>query len=154
MGAPKGNQYAKGNKGGAPLIYDDERIEEEARALIDWIKDADDDDKKIYLGNFALSRGYHRKRLAEFANDNKVFASAYDLAKLWQEHKFIRNGLTKRWDPGFTQYVMARVCAPEWKKAWDTAIDPDAIKQAIETAIMNYSSAQQQGEGWQKPKSE
>lgn len=126
MAAPKGNQYAKGltkanSNIGRPEKYTDEWCAEEAKALMSWVEQDKEfnDDKKIYLGSFALERGYHRKRIAEFAQKSKEFASAYEFAQNWQTTKFIRNALIRKWDPGFTQYVMARVCAPEWKKAWD-----------------------------------
>jgi hypothetical protein len=146
MAAPKGNQYAKGNAGGRPLIYDDERIEEEANALLEWIKDA----KNVYIGVFAAQRGYDRARLSEFARQNKVFARAYREAKQWQENIMATNALTRVWDPGFTSKVMARVCNDEWKNSWDAAPVDDSLKQ-LATAVMNYATAQPQGEGWQKP---
>ncbi len=143
----KGNQYAKGHGCGRPLIFDDDFIANEAAALLEWIEV--DNDDKIYLGTFALSRGYHRQKLTEFSDVNKVFHDAYKKAKQWQEQKFIKNGLTKKWDPGFTQYVMARVCDPIWKKSGDANTD-ESLK-ALATAVMNYATAQPAGEGWQKP---
>ena len=115
MAAPKGNQYAKGNKGGRPVIWDDDAIENEAEALIEWIKQP----KNNYLGVFAFERGYNRARLTEFAHSNKVFSVAYQRAKQWQENIFSMNALTRTWDPGFTARVMARVCGDEWKNSWD-----------------------------------
>lgn len=150
MAAPKGNQYAKGHGKGRPKIWDDDAIEEEANALLEWIKDP----KNLYIGVFAAQRGYDRARLSEFAKSNKVFSCAYREAKQWQENLMAMNAMTRVWDPGFTSKVMARVCCDEWKNSWDGAIDPETLKQAINTAIMNYGTAQQQGEGWQKPKSE
>ena len=115
MAAPKGNQYAKGKATGRPVIYDDERIEEEANALLEWIKDP----KNLYIGVFAAQRGYDRARLSEFAKSNKVFSHAYKEAKQWQENIMLTNGLTRVWDPGFTSKAMARVCSDEWKNSWD-----------------------------------
>jgi len=146
MGAPKGNQYAKGNAGGRPLIYDDDRIEEEAKALIEWIKDP----KNLYIGVFAAQRGYNRARLQEFARNNKVFAVAYQEAKQWQENIMLMNALTRVWDPGFTSKAMARVCGDEWKNSWDAQPADEGLK-ALATAVINYATAQPQGEGWQKP---
>jgi hypothetical protein len=149
MAAPKGNQYAKGSvNNGRPLIYDDERIEEEAAALLEWIKV--DSDAKLYIGSFARERGYDRARLSEFARANNVFARAYALAKMWQEEKFIRNGLNRSWDAGFTSKVMARVCGDEWKNSWDKDTANENIA-ALATAVMNYATAQPQDKGWQKP---
>lgn len=149
MAAPKGNQYAKGNAtSGRPKIYDDARIEEEANALLEWIKV--DSESKIYIGSFAKERGYDRAQLSEFARNNEIFSRAYRMAKQWQEEKFIRNGLTRTWDSAFTAKVMARVCSDEWKNSWDAQPADEGIK-ALATAVMNYATAQPQGEGWQKP---
>lgn len=155
MGAPKGvphpsmkgNQYAKGNTtSGRPKIYDEERIEEEAAALLEWIKHP----TSLYIGVFAAQRGYDRARLSEFARENKVFALAYREAKQWQENLMAMNAMTRVWDPGFTGKVMARVCGDEWKNSWD-AVSTDEGMKALATAVMNYATAQPQGEGWQKP---
>jgi len=150
MAAPKGSKLTANKEGGRPLIYDDERTDEEALALLEWIKDADDDDKKSYLGTFAVQRGYDRWKLTEWIERHEGFRHAYKKAKTWQENKFVRNGLTKKWDPGFTQYVMARVCDPIWKKSGDAASPDETLKQ-LATAVMNYATAQPQDKGWQKP---
>lgn len=134
MGAPR--KSAPANLGGRPEKYTSEWCRDEAKALLDWI-DADkeyNDDKKIYLGSFAAERGYHRKRLAEFEKKSSEFSSAYEFAQNWQITKFVRNGLTRKWDPGFTQYVMARVCAPEWKRSWD---QPEERADTPTTVIIN-----------------
>jgi hypothetical protein len=131
MAAPKGNQYAKGKATGRPLIYDDERIEEEANALLEWIKAP----SSYYIGVFAKDRGYNRARLQEFARENKVFAVAYQNAKQWQENVFIMNALTRTWDPGFTSKVMSRVCGDEWKNSWDQP--EDKAESAPSTIIIN-----------------
>ena len=141
MAAPKGNQYAKGltkanSDIGRPEKYTKEWCDQEATALLEWIKDENNDPNvKIYLGSFALERGYHRNRFSEFKEKSEVFACAYMQAQIWQERKFITNALTKKWDPGFTQYVMARVCSPEWKKSWDR--EEDKKDQPPPTIIIN-----------------
>lgn len=100
---------------GRPKIYTDERIQEEADALLEWIQKP----SSIYIGVFAAERGYDRARLSEFARNNDYFSRAYTEAIQWQENMFCTNALTKTWDAGFTARVMARVCRPEWKNSWD-----------------------------------
>lgn len=100
---------------GRPKIYTEERIREEADALLQWIKLPTSN----YIGVFAAERGYNRARLAEFANSNEYFSVAYQEAIQWQENKFCQNALDKTWDPGFTTRVMSRVCRPEWRNSWD-----------------------------------
>ena len=132
MAAPKGNQYAKGHGKGRPAIYDEDFIENEAEALLEWIKD--DSPKKVYLGSFALERGYDRFQMHDFSTKNKVFSHAYKKAKAWQEQKFVTNGLTRSWDPTFTAFAMARVCHDSWKKSWD---QPDEKQEQTVNVIIN-----------------
>lgn len=134
MAAPKGNQYAKGHGKGRPLTYDDDFIENEAAALLEWIKPEHDNDKKIYIGSFCIERGYDRYKMHEFSTKHEIFRHAYHQAKLWQENKFVTNALSRKWDAGFTQYIMARVCNPEWKKSWDM---PTEAEDKPTTVIIN-----------------
>ena len=145
MAAPKGNQYAKGHGKGRPKTWDDDAIENEAEALLEWIKSP----SSYYIGVFAYQRGYDRARLHEFASSNDVFALAYRQAKQWQENVFTHNALTKVWDPTFTARVMARVCGPEWKNSFDST-NEESLK-ALATAVMNYATSQPQDKGWQQP---
>lgn len=115
MAAPKGNQYAKGHKGRAPDIYDDDFIENEAQALLDWLKAGGG----TYIGSFAVKRGYCMQRMHEWKKSNKVFSDAYHKAKAWQEDNFINKALSREWDSGFTRYVMARVCDDKWKASFE-----------------------------------
>ena len=117
--APTKSQNKVKNPNGRPVKYTEEFIDNEAVALLEWIEN--DNDDKTYLGCFARERGYDRHRLVEFCNSNKTFSAAYRDAKTWQERKFVRKALTREWDPGFTKYVMARVCDPIWKSSWDQA---------------------------------
>lgn len=150
MAAPKGNTYAKGKATGRPKIWTDEAIEEEANALLEFIAK----DGGLYINTFCRQRRFNPDRLQEWARSNEVFASALSEAKVWQEEKFLQKGLNREWDSGFTRYAMARTCGDKWKASYDAAVDPEALKQAVQTVVQNYGTAQQQGEGWQKPKSE
>lgn len=100
---------------GRPLKYTDEWIDNEADILLEWIKK----DEGVYIGSFAVERGYCRQNLSEFAQKSSKFSDAMERARLWQEDKFIRNGLTKEWDGAHVRYVMARVCGDIWKASYD-----------------------------------
>lgn len=144
----KGNQNAKGcTTSGKPPKYTEEWIREEAKILIAWVKK----DEGFYLGDFAFERGYGWQRLSEFVKKSPEFADAMELAKQWQERKFLHNGLSKEWDSAQVRYTMARVCGDRWKASYDSAIDPDSLKQAVKTAVIDYENAQSKEEGWQKP---
>lgn len=74
MGAPKGNQYAKGNKGGRPQKWFPEI---EAELLLEW---ADDEDNWI-LAKFAVDRGYPPEDLYHMAQESKVLNHALLIAR-------------------------------------------------------------------------
>ncbi len=117
MAAPKGNQYAKGNKGGAPLIYDDEFIENEALALRAWAVGP----RNLWLKGFAYERGYTPTRMWEFGQKNDEFAKALEFAKDEQERKFVYGAWSKEMDMAFVKHFMPRMLKdrPEWKTSWD-----------------------------------
>jgi hypothetical protein len=100
---------------GRPTVYTEDWLKEEGDALLEWIKK----DEGIYLGTFAYERGYARTRLIEFAQKSEYFSYALDIAKTWQENKFVKNALLKQWDATFARYCMARVCGDLWKASYD-----------------------------------
>lgn len=106
MPAPKGNQYAVGNKGPSPTKYTPEFIENEALALIKWMGERDN----VYFKRFALERGYLPDELSNFAKKNEVFALAYKMAKEWQECKLVEGGLFNKFNSNFVKFAMSNLC--------------------------------------------
>lgn len=104
--------YAKPKK---PDIHSQEWYKQEADALLRWVKA----NKGFYLGTFCNERGYGRHRLVEMELKSTEFASAMERAKIWQECRLIKAGLTKEWDPAFVRFLMARVCGDIWKSSFD-----------------------------------
>ena len=104
-------------------------IEKEAVALIEWCRQGEG----IYLGHFALQRGYHRKQFSTFVERSEKFADAYEVAQMWQEVKCIQNALTRKWDPGFTSRIMSRICGPEWRNSWDK--EEDVVDKVVNVTI-------------------
>lgn len=137
MAAPKGNQYAKGNKG-PPKIYDDDFIENEAAELIKWA----DSDLDLWIKDFAHKRGYSPVRMFEWRNSNQVFANAFEYAKDKQERKFYHGAMTKELDMTFVKYFMPRVLKdrPEWKQSFDMP-DSQTIEHIGTVTINKVSKA-------------
>lgn len=128
MAAPR--KSAPANPIGRPPKYTEEWISEEAKALHEFVAG----DKGIYLGSFARQRGYGRQRLTEFEKKSVEFADAMEIARLWQEEKFLTKALTKEWDSAQVRHTMARVCGPEWKISWD---QPEERNDIPTTVIIN-----------------
>lgn len=74
MAAPKGNQYAVGNSGGAPPKYD---LEKEAKELEEW--SLREDATSLYI--FTDPKDYLACELSGFAERSEVFAKALKKAK-------------------------------------------------------------------------
>jgi hypothetical protein len=103
MPAPKGNQYACDHGQGAPKQYTQEWLEQEAIEFKQWMQRED----SVFFKSFAVERGYHPNRLAEFAEGSEVFAGVYHLAKIWQEIRLVNYGLFNRTNCGMTKFVLA-----------------------------------------------
>jgi hypothetical protein len=106
MPAPKGHPNWNTELIGRPRKYDDEFLENEAKALWKWIGTTD----RLYFKDFAFERGYSPLKLPIFAERNENFRMAFLDAKEWQECRLVHGGLTKEFESGFTRFVMAKVC--------------------------------------------
>jgi hypothetical protein len=107
---PKGNQYALGNCGGAPAVYTEEWLREEALRFREWMKQPD----SLFLKSFAIERGYSPQRLTEFAEKSPEFAEALAFAKSWQEAKLVTLGLWGRLNSSMTKFVLLN--CHSWKE--------------------------------------
>lgn len=139
----KGNKLAVGNKGGRPEKYTQEWLEEEAKVLLEWMKLPDN----YYFKTFAYERGYRPDDFDDFCRKSKEFSIAYRNCKDIQEQKFIHNGLTRQWDPGFTSKVMSRVCGSMWRNSWDREEEKTDIPTQIIQHIVSYSDIQKESDG-------
>jgi hypothetical protein len=101
-GAPVGNQNALGNSGGAPQIYTNEWISNEAKLFREWMQKPD----SLYFSTFAVERGYDRQRLNEFADKSVEFSDALKFAKNWQESRLVNYGLKNETNPSITKFVL------------------------------------------------
>lgn len=121
MPAPKNHKpYPGCENGGRPEKYTKAFIESEADAFSEWMSHPE----SIYFKKFAINRGYHPNRLAEFAEQNEKFSGVYEKAKAWQEVRFVEGGLLSEFNAGFTKFVMGNVCG--WVEKQETKVSGDA----------------------------
>lgn len=78
----------------------------------------------IYFKRFAINRGYHPNRLAEFAEQNERFACVYAKAQAWQECRLAEGGLTNEFNGSFCKFVMSNTCG--WTDRQEQKISGDA----------------------------
>lgn len=113
--------YNSEGEGGRPVKYDAKFIEAEADAFEKWMSSPD----SIYFKRFAINRGYHPNRLAEFAEQNERFSGVYAQAKAWQEVRLAEGGLRNEFNSGFTKFVMGNVCG--WVDKQETKVSGDSV---------------------------
>jgi len=94
-----------GNKGGRPEKYTAAYLEKLAKDLLVWCDDA----ANFFLGKFAQTHGFHRRRLPEFAKKNKAFAAAYEVAKQHQENVLVEGALLGGFDRIITIFTLKNV---------------------------------------------
>lgn len=107
MPAPKGHKPYQGcEKGGRPLKYTLEFIENEAEAFEAWMHR----EESLWYKDFALERGYLPDQLSEWAKTNEKFSRVYKKSKEWQQSKLVKGGLLNKFNAGFTKFVMGNTC--------------------------------------------
>ncbi len=119
MPAPKGHppyRNAAGElPGGRPIIWTDQRIEEEAEALREWLKG----ENNYYFYEFCYERDLPEEWPSRFAKKNERFNQAYRKARLKQQIVVGKNALTKNFDSGFSKWFLQ--CNYRWKEDTDTS---------------------------------
>lgn len=116
MPAPKGHPpYPGCETGGRPKIWTDERIEEEAEALLQWLEEK----PNFLFMEFCYARKIGEEWPSRWAKKNDKFMQAYKQARLKQQIVAIKNGLFKKFDSGLTRWFLA--CNYKWKEGTDTS---------------------------------
>lgn len=121
MPAPKGHpNYDTEGLAGRPKKYDDAFIENEAVELEKWVEKPN----SPWFEDFANQRGYSPEYLSRWAKDNERFNQAYKRAQALQKSILVRGGLTNKFNPSFTKFVMANTCG--WSEKSEQKISGDA----------------------------
>lgn len=116
MPAPKGHlPYAGCETGGRPKIWTDERIEEEADALVEWLKEK----QNFLFMEFIYDRDIREEYPSKWAKKNEKFNQAYRKARVKQQTVIIKNGLFKKFDSAFSKWFLS--CNYKWKEESDTS---------------------------------
>lgn len=121
MPAPKGHEpYSGCEKGGRPLKYDTNFIENEAVELEKWVEKPN----SPWFEDFANQRGYCPEYLSRWAKDNDKFNQAYKRAQAIQKSILVKGGLTNKFNANFTKFVMSNTCG--WSDKQESKISGDA----------------------------
>lgn len=121
MPAPKGHLPYKGSEtGGRPVKYTKDFIENEADALLEWLKKED----SLWFEDFALERGYDPNLFSMWASENEKFSGVYNRAKSWQKSLLIRGGLQNKFNANIVKLVLFNTIG--WTDKQETRISGDA----------------------------
>jgi hypothetical protein len=150
MGAPLGNKYAVGNKGGRPRLIELHELEEFGLELVEWTKlkveEAEINEmeengkapKAFWLGQFARERGLYGYNLRDYAKgdreENKVFSQLLEEAKSIQQEYFATYGLGNKFNPVFTKYVLGNIS--DWRDKQD--VDHTSKGEKISINVIGY----------------
>lgn len=119
MPAPKGHPPYRNSKGelpgGRPAYWTDERIEEEADALLEWLEK----EESFYFIEFCYIRNLDEQYPSKFAKRNERFKQAYKKARIKQQLIVGKNALAKTFDSGFARWFLQ--CNYKWKEDTDTS---------------------------------
>lgn len=107
MAAPKGNQYAKGNKGGRPTDYSPEVIEKTKDYLVNYQNHGD---VIPSIAGLAVILGVRRETLHAWARDEDKEEFSHILGQLLaeQEKKLLNNGLGGTFSAPITKLVLGK----------------------------------------------
>lgn len=85
MAAPKGNQYAVGNKGGRPRRFTDEELiaigEDMVATLEEHLRTLPEHKMPIFLSTLARKYNIPKQTLSDYGRQNKVFSDYYERAR-------------------------------------------------------------------------
>jgi hypothetical protein len=90
-------------KQGRHKLFTNERIEEEALALIDWSNASIDN---MWIQDFCQQRGYWFQRIGEFCKDCKLFSDVYKAFGVVSSHRVLLKGLKKEYDPSLVRFYL------------------------------------------------
>ena len=122
MPAPKGHpNYDTEGLAGRPKKYTDAFIENEAMELEQWLTKPN----SPWFEDFANQRGYSAEYLSRWAKTNERFNQAYEKAQSLQKSILVRGGLTNKFNPSFTKFVMSNTCG--WSDKQEQKISGDAV---------------------------
>ena len=97
--------------------YTPEVLSDYADKLIAWA----DDEKNLWLGDFAKSIGVDRNRLSDWPAKSEKFAAALKYAKSVQEARIVTGALTGRFNAFFAFNTLKNVAG--WRDKHDITVD-------------------------------
>jgi len=100
--------YKKGHKlGGRPRLYTEEKLQELASSLIEWVEDAMKKNRFVLLSDWCFKEKFPPFHFAENIARSQEFKEAYLWAKAWQEHAIANGAMKKTLDTRFAQFFLA-----------------------------------------------
>lgn len=102
---------------GRPLKYTDEVLDKLALSLIAWVKECRRKDEFRLLSEWCFDNDFSPFYFKRYTEKNDNFREAYEWAKAFQEHQVAKGGLSKKFDPRFSQFFLG--CQHGWRSKDD-----------------------------------
>lgn len=113
-GAPKGHPpYPGCETGGRPRIYTEEKLNELAESLSNWVEEAVQSKSHFLLADWCFENGFIPNNIPRYTKQSENFNEAYLKAKAWQEHMITKGALFGKLNPRFAQFMLS--CHYDWK---------------------------------------
>ncbi len=101
----KGNNYSVGNRGGRPKTWTRERINALIPELESWMQLP----TSFYLKEFLCNFGILATEAEVFCARSKEFKAAWNLARQWQETRFVTQATHRKISENMTKFVLQNV---------------------------------------------
>ena len=108
------------NKGGRPPIpsvYTEEKLNELADSLYDWVSKCHEEDEFKLLSEWAFENNFCHTNFKRYTAKNENFRLAYERAKSYQEQTIAKGGLTKKFESRFCTFFLG--CQHGWRSKDD-----------------------------------
>lgn len=102
---------------GRPPKYTTEVLDKLALSLVAWVKDCRRKDEFRLLSEWCFDNDFSPFYFKRYTEKNDNFKEAYEWAKVFQEHQVAKGGLSKKFDPRFSQFFLG--CQHGWRSKDD-----------------------------------
>lgn len=117
------------NKGGRPVVWTEERLEELANHLENSIEECRRTNKPFWWKDWAFEVDILPPRVAQYAKLNDKLMSAYMKASALQEWQVSKGALYKKFSSNFAQFFLSNMHAENWRVRAEVDVNELTTKQ-------------------------
>ena len=138
-GGPLGAPH--GIKGGRPVEWTDERIQNAADNLNEYLDRTRTDKTMFWWKDWCFDYGILPSKCSELAKQHKGFCEVYRRACEWQEQTVVKYALAKKFSDNFSQFYLKTQHRDRWRENEETNIGESIVSQ-FESIVSMLESRQ------------